>query len=215
MICTALIFDLDGTLIDSSSGVVDAVNYSLRQVGAPEQPPERIKRFIGFPLAHMYPHFTDHSVDELQAHFQVRAAKTVMQSTVMLDGVDGVLKILRSRGLKLGIATTKIKRHVDGIVDKFGWRPLFDSVVGGDEVKQVKPAPEAFLLSLQRLGVTAEQAIVVGDTINDVLGARAVPMKVIAVESPYGGRAELAASGPDHMVSSLADLLPLIEASGR
>lgn len=210
--CHALIFDLDGTLIDSSEGVVDAVNYSLRQVGAAEQPPERIKRFIGFPLAQMYPHFTDHPLDELHAHFQKRAAQTIMPSTVKLSGVDDTLKTLQSRGFTLGIATTKIKRHLDAIVDKFGWRPFFSSLVGGDEVTAVKPDPEAFVMSLERLGLAPSDAVVVGDTINDVLAAHAVPMRVIAVESPYGGRDELLASDPDHFVGSIAEILTLLKA---
>jgi len=210
--CRALIFDLDGTLIDSSEGVVDAVNYSLRQVGAAEQPPERIKRFIGFPLAQMYPHFTDHPLDELHAHFQTRAAQTIMPSTVTLDGVDDTLKTLYSQGIKLGIATTKIKRHLDAIVDKFGWRRLFSSLVGGDDVTAVKPDPEAFLKSLENMGMVAGDAVVVGDTINDVCAARAVPMRVIAVASPYGGRTELLASGPDYYIGSLAEILDLLKA---
>jgi len=213
--CNALIFDLDGTLIDSSDGVVDAVNYSLRQVNALEQPPDRIKRFIGFPLAQMYPHFTDHPFDELHSHFQVRAAETIIKSTVPLEGVDQAIRLLHSRGMRMGIATTKIRRHLDEIVDKFGWRPMFDSLVGGDEVSDVKPAPEAFILALRRMGARAGDTVVIGDTINDVLAAKAVPMRVIAVRSPYGGLDELAASNPDYLVSSLTEVLPLLGVNGR
>jgi len=206
-----LIFDLDGTLIDSSDGVVEAVNYSLRMVRAPEQPPERIKRFIGFPLSIMYPHFTDVPVAELHRHFKVRAAETMVASAVSLDGVDGTLRDLRGLGRGMAVATTKIRRHVDGILDKFGWRTLFDAVVGGDEVEHVKPAPDALRLVLQRLGADPRDALVVGDTINDIEAARAVPMKAIAVESPYGGRAEVEASRPDYAIKSVADLPALLE----
>ena len=89
-----LLFDLDGTLIDSSDGVVEAVNYSLVQMGEPEQPAERIKTYIGYPLSTMYPDFIDAPIDELYSHFQVKAAKSVVNSTSLLPGVQPLLNRL-------------------------------------------------------------------------------------------------------------------------
>ena len=203
---SSIIFDLDGTLIDSSDGVVDAVNYSLREFGEMEQPAERIKRYIGYPLSQMYREFTDAPADGLYRHFRSRAAQTVVSSTVMLDGVDEVLKELRRTGYRLAIATTKIRSHVDGIVAKFGWGALFGALVGGDEVERVKPAPDAFVLALNRLKAGRQETVVVGDTINDVEAARAVPMTVIAVNSLYGGSDEVRAAGPDSFVESISEL---------
>ena len=121
-----LIFDLDGTLIDSSDGVVEAVNYSLIQMGEPPQSPEVIKPYIGFPLEQMYPDFTDAPYEELYAHFTVKARETVVASTTALPHVEKVLARLHETDLRLAIGTTKIKRHVDGIVAKLGWKEYFD-----------------------------------------------------------------------------------------
>jgi 2-phosphoglycolate phosphatase len=210
-----LVFDLDGTLIDSSEGVIEAVNYSLRMMHQPEQPPERIKRFIGFPLSSMYPHFTDAPVSELHRHFQTRAAETIVASTVLLDGVDDTLRALNRVGLGMAVATTKIRRHVESILDKFDWRELFDVVVGGDEVEHVKPAPDALHLVLQRLKAKPWEGLVIGDTVNDIEAARAVPMISVAVESPYGGRTEVEASRPDFFIKSVADLPSLLKQIAR
>jgi phosphoglycolate phosphatase len=207
----AVIFDLDGTLIDSSEGVVDAVNFSLRQVSAPEQPPEKIKRFIGFPLWQMYPHFTDQPYERMHDLFRERARETMVLGTVALDDAGAVLEELRSLGLRLGIATTKIREHVHGIVHHLGWAELIDALVGGDEVPKEKPDPAAFRLALERMSVTAGEALVVGDTINDVIAAQAVPMQVAAVNSPYGGREELEASAPDYFLESVAEVVPLVK----
>jgi len=209
-----LIFDLDGTLIDSSDGVVDAVNYSLRMMNQPEQPPERIKPYIGFPLSTMYPEFTDVPVAELCRHFQVRAAQTVVDSTVVLEGVEASLAELRRAGFRMAIATTKVRVHVKGILAKFGWQSFFEAVVGGDEVRRVKPAPEAFELVLKRLGVQSHDSVVVGDTINDIVAAHAVPMKVVAVNSPYGGREKLLAGKPDYFVETVEELPDLLISTG-
>ncbi len=205
-----LIFDLDGTLIDSSQGVIDAVNYSLRQTHQPEQPPERIRPFIGYPLEDMYAAFTAVPVPELIPYFRARAVETMVASTVMLDGVGEALATLQEQGYRLAIATTKIRPHVDGIVSKFGWDSIFPVRVGADEVERVKPAPDAFRLALERLNGAAEKSLVVGDTINDILAAQAVPVGVAAVESPYGGHEKVVAAKPDHVLGSIAELPELL-----
>ncbi len=208
-----LIFDLDGTLIDSSEGVVDAVNYSLRMAGEPEQSPAVIKKFIGYPLTTMYPHFSKVSPQDLCEHFKVRAAETVIASTVALEGADETLRELHRAGYRMAIATTKIAHHLHGIVDLMNWGSLFDALVGGDEVKQVKPAPEAFILALERLGVSAEDSLVIGDTFNDVMAAKAVPMLVAEVASPYGAPEGLPTAEPDFRLGSISEVPALLDGS--
>lgn len=205
-----LIFDLDGTLIDSSDGVVAAVNYSLKMMGEPEQPPEIIKTYIGYPLSQMYPNFTDKPLKELYHHFQIKAAKTVVSSTYLLPGVNETLDILQKQNYKMAIATTKIRNHVLGIAEMFDWNEKFDAYVGGDEVKQVKPAPDAFLEAMKRLKVNAEDSIVIGDTVNDIFAAQAISLKVIAVESPYGGQEKIRAAKPDYYLKTITGLPELL-----
>ena len=205
-----LIFDLDGTLIDSSDGVVEAVNYSLTQMGEAPQSPEVIKPYIGFPLKEMYPNFTDAPYKELYAHFTVRAAETVVASTTALLHVEEVLARLHKTDIRLAIGTTKIKRHVDGIIAKLGWSDYFDVLVGGDEAVRFKPDPAVFQIALKRLNATPADTMVVGDTINDVLAAKAVPMAVTAVASPYGNSDSLVASQPDHFIQDIRELPELL-----
>ncbi|MEW6412135.1 MAG: HAD family hydrolase [Candidatus Zixiibacteriota bacterium] len=201
-----IIFDLDGTLIDSSDGVVAAVNYSLRQMGQPERTADDIKPFIGYSLRLMYPSFTDVPYEELHRHFQTKAAETVVSSTVVLPGVEDTLRDLAARGYRLAIASTKIKRHIQGIIDKFNWKDLISAYAGGDEVTHVKPHPEILLLTLKRLSANPDETVVVGDTINDIEAARMVPMTSVAVNSPYGGTERLLKSKPDFFVESIADV---------
>lgn len=207
----AIIFDLDGTLIDSSEGVVEAVNHSLRTVGDPEQPAERIKPYIGFPLSQMYPAFSSAPIADLYRHFQEKARETVVASTVPLPGVEETLDQLLRYDVVLGIASTKIRVHIDGILTKLKWEDVFTDVVGGDEVTRVKPHPDAFLLALDRLGTSADVSLVVGDTINDILAAKAVPIEAVGVVSPYGDDHQLREAGPDHVIECITDLLSLLK----
>jgi len=207
----SLIFDLDGTLIDSSEGIVEAVNYSLRMMNEPEQPAEAIKPFIGDALSRMYPVFTEAPVDELYAHFQVKAAETVVASTRPLNNVETLLPLLKSKGFRMGIASTKVSKHIHGIIELLNWGDYFDAVVGGDDVDKIKPHPESFHLALKRLGSSPEKTVVIGDTDNDVLAGKRVPMAVVAVESPYGRVEQLKSAGPDYFIDDIRALPELLD----
>lgn len=205
-----VIFDLDGTLIDSSDGVVDAVNYSLRQLGQPEQPPERIKPYIGYPLSSMYPEFTTAPYEELYRQFQTRAAETIVASTSVLDGVENTLRLLRGAGVAMAIASTKVGRHVQGIVEKFGWQDMFSALVGGDDVAHVKPQPDAFISAVEMMQADPGRTVVVGDTENDILAAHAAGLPAVAVTPPYGGEARLRAAAPEFFIERIADIAPIV-----
>lgn len=202
----AIILDLDGTLIDSSGGIIEAVNYSLRQMGEAEQAGDAIRPYIGYSLRTMYPAFTDAPYEQLRQHFQVKAAETVVSGTHPLPGAEQVLEALCIQGYRLAIASTKIRPHIEGIVERFGWNRWVNVLVGGDEVTNVKPAPEAVTLALSRLGAAADSAIMVGDTINDILAGRAAGTATIGVCSPYPERVPLLSAAPDLVIDSVADL---------
>lgn len=201
-----IIFDLDGTLIDSSPGVIESVNYALTRTSQPIQAGERIKRYIGCPLDQMFADFTDQPYETLLNHFREKAATAVVQAATPLSGVNETLKRLHADGYEMGIATTKIRSQVEGILERLGWAGYFKAISGGDEVTRVKPAPDIFRLTLERMKVPREKTIVVGDTVNDVHGGRAAGLKVIAIPSEFGTPETLHASNPDWMIEQFADL---------
>ncbi|MBK7143549.1 MAG: HAD-IA family hydrolase [bacterium] len=211
MTIRSLIFDLDGTLIDSSDGVVDAVNFAFRQMGLPEHSADVIKPYIGYPLMEMYADLTDAPAGQFYHHFQTRAITSVVDSSVILPEVSDALTELRARGFHMAIATTKIRVHVDAIVQKFGWSDIFDASVAGNEVREVKPNAEAIHLAMQRLNAIASSTLVIGDTENDILAAQGVPTRVVAVKSPYGGDEKLTRLKPDFFIQRLPELLPILE----
>lgn len=201
-----LIFDLDGTLIDSSVGVIQAVNHALAMAGCPPQPADKIIRYIGSPLKDMFADFTDTPYQALLTHFHDKADEAVVEEAVPLEGVGEALEVLRSQGYIMGIATTKARHQTDDILKRLKWTGYFKAVSGGDEVEQVKPAPDIFLLSMKRMKLKPASTIVIGDTVNDVLGARGAGLKIITVPSVCGDPEALTASEPDFKLDRFADL---------
>lgn len=201
-----IIFDLDGTLIDSSLGVAEAANYALTAAGEKPRSLEEIARFIGYPLEDMFKTFTDAPPDTLTAAFQVRARHTVVASATALPGVEALLPRLQAAGYKLAVATTKYKVHTEGIIRKLGWEAYFAALVSGDEVARVKPAPDIIELALRRLQACPDDTVMIGDTINDIIAARAAGItRIIAVKSPFGAD-NIAAYKPDLMIARFSDL---------
>ncbi len=189
-----VIFDLDGVLIDSSVGIVDTTNFVLRALGFPERQTAEIKPFIGCPLPKMFAEFAPGAnYERIRPLFRQRAREVIVRTSKLLPYVRETLQRLQELDVTMGIGSTKIREHIVGVVDKFSLEAYIggDAIVGGDEAAP-KPEPDIFLLALERLGAERESAVVVGDTINDVLAAQAARIPVVVVQSEFGSEAELA-----------------------
>jgi len=200
-----IIFDLDGTLIDSSRGVIEATNYALESLGEKPRSDEEIVRFIGYPLDDMFPSFCRAPLDELKRAFQVKAKTSIVSSVKPLAGVNETLPLLHRAGYTLGIATTKFSIHTAGAIEKCGWSRYFKVLASGDEVARVKPAPDIIQLAMERLKADPDRTIMVGDTVNDIIAAREAGIRVIAIKSPFGSD-EFASHNPDLILDSIVDL---------
>ncbi len=205
-----LIFDLDGTLIDSSEGIVSTVNHALEQMGEKPRRPEEIKKYIGFSLEIMFKAFSTKSYDEFRHHFQKYGVDVIAESAKPLDGVDETLRLLHGRGYRIGIGTQKMRIHLDKIIHNLGWSGIVSAGAGADDVTNGKPAPDIYIKVMTLLNGTQEDSLVVGDTINDVQAARKAGLPVVAVISPFGDNTQLAASFPDELISGVKELPNLL-----
>ena len=201
-----LLFDLDGTLIDSSEGIVSAVNLALEKMEESPRNPEEIKKFIGFSLETMFNNFSAKSYDEFRGYFQQFGVNVIAESAKPLDGVDETLRLLHRRGYLIGIGTQKMKIHLDKIIAKLGWASLISAGAGVDDVLRAKPEPDIYMKVMNLLNGNLKNSLVVGDTINDVLAAHAAGLPVIEVSSPFGDNGELASSNPDVLIDDIRKL---------
>jgi pyrophosphatase PpaX len=206
-----LLFDFDGTLIDSSRGVIISTNYALKALGEPPRTDDEIKHFIGYPLEEMFHRFSDKPYSEFWKHFQEIGLSAIAASAEPVGESDHVLDTLYKRGYVIGIGTTKMRVHVSKILEKLHWNHLVSAFVGADDVAKVKPAPEAYQKLLQVLGGKIDDSVVIGDTVNDIQAARAAGLPAVAVSSPFGREDDLKAAGPDLFLYRLVELLDILK----
>ena len=167
MMKKAVIFDFDYTLGDSTKGIVQSVNYGMKQMGLMERGRGEIVKTIGLSLAKTYEKLTG------------RADKSEIAD--MLEG-------MQRNKIKTGIVTTKYRYRIDHILCANGVRQLIDIIVGGDDVRHVKPDPEGILSVSQQLGMELGEMLYVGDHVVDAQAAQAAGIDFIAVLTGTAGR---------------------------
>lgn len=213
----ALLFDLDGTLIDSVPDLASAVDQTLRQAGLPAAGEALVRGWVGNgarkllerALNHTKGTADDAELDALLPVFFECYEACCADHTVAYPGVEAALKAWHVAGVKLACVTNKPERFAVKIVHHFGWGEIMPVVLGGDSLPTKKPAPEPLWVACERLGVAVENTIMVGDSVNDVSAARAANMPVIAVPYGYNYGSDIREAGPDMVVESLDTLCTL------
>jgi phosphoglycolate phosphatase len=183
----AVVFDFDFTLADSSKPIFDCVNYGLRGLGLQEAASDAITRTIGLHLSETLVVLAGEdersNADKFLALFGERANQIMADNTLIFPGVPDVLEGLKSYGYGLGIVSTKYRYRIEDILGQHGLLDYFDNIVGGEDVKRHKPAPDSLLLSLENLKVNRQEAVYVGDSITDAKTAQAANVEFVAVLS--------------------------------
>lgn len=181
----AVLFDFDYTLGNSEEGIILSANYALTQMGHPAASRDAIRHTIGLTLPNTYTVLTGDDTpakrDRFMALFMQRADDVMTASSQLYDGVLDMLDSLKSRGMAVGIVTTKYAYRIEGIFDKYHARHLLDLIVGGDSVKAKKPDPEGVLYALKTLGLQKDEVLYVGDSVVDAKTAQSAGVPFCAV----------------------------------
>ena len=183
----AILFDFDFTLAESSAGAIECVNHALVQLGLPAAEKEAIRRCVAYPLPEVLARLTGIEDPNFAAHFAqafIRRADEVMAPlTTLFPGITETLEELRAQDFKLGIVSTKYRYRIQSILAHHGAENLVDVIIGGEDVREHKPAPEPLLRMLARLQLTQSEVIYCGDHPVDAQAAAAAEVPFVAVLS--------------------------------
>lgn len=183
----ALLFDFDFTLAESSAGAIECVNHALVHLGLPAAEREAIRRCVAYPLPEVLARLTgieDPHLAALFSHAFIRRADDVMASlTTLFPGVLAALTHLRQEGYRLGIVSTKYRYRIETILAHHGAHGLVDVIIGGEDVREHKPAAEPLLRMLHRLQLQPAEALYCGDHPVDAQCAAVAEVPFVAVLS--------------------------------
>ena len=206
-----LIFDLDGTLIDSLPDLVDATNEMRGSFGLTPLGPEEVRRLVGQGARSLVeralPGAAPGEVEQGLERFLGYNLAHIADKTRVYPGVVETLQALRVLGYTLCVLSNKNVALCREVLSRLGLGGFFPTVFGADSLPFRKPSPEPVLALLREFGVTAGECLLVGDSINDVAAGRGAGVVTVGCRYGYGDHAELA--GADYLVEDFPSLLNL------
>ena len=205
-----LIFDLDGTLIESKWDIATAVNLTLAELGLPVRGQEEIFSFVGDGIKHLLrlsvgKENQSRYEDALRV-FRGHYLAHCLDRTQFYPGIDRVLAHYAAK--HKAVATNKSLEYTTRILDGLGAHH-FTYIVGGDNGYGLKPEPGMLLKILDELKVERDRAVLIGDSTNDITGGHNAGIKVCAVGYGMGNREKMAACNPDWFIEQPEDLIGL------
>ena len=209
----AVLFDFDGTLADTAGGIVATEREVLRRLGLPLTSEEQMRGTIGLPLresvrlgGNVPEELADEAADLYRELFFEYAPKHIK----IFDGVAETLSKLAADGLQLAIATSRGSRSLKVILETYAMDGCFCDMVTADDGIAPKPLPDMVLTLLGRMGVRAEDTIVVGDTTFDLDMGSSAGCRTIGVSYGNHSREQLQTSSPDWVVDRFAEIADII-----
>jgi len=219
----AVLVDLDGTLLDTVADLAAAINRVHADLGLPPRDPALIATFVGKGLPTMVRRALagtlEGNVDEalfqrawtlFDGHYAAESGRQAKPYPGAREGIDR----MRAQGLRLACVTNKSERFTLELLRDTGFLEAFEFAVCGDQVTRKKPDPEPFLLACERFAVSPGEALVIGDSENDVQGARAAGCTVWCVPYGYNEGRPFESLACDRAVATLAEAAELLERGG-
>lgn len=208
----AVLFDLDGTLLDTLDDLANSVNVILGKYGYPLRGREEIQRFLGNGSEQLMrlslpQDISDGEFQRYLAEYQVYYKGHMEEKTKPYDGILELLDALRTAGLKIGVVSNKFDMAVRGLCEKY-FPGDIDAAAGERETEGIrrKPAPEMVFLAAKRLGVPKESCLYVGDSEVDILTAQNAGMDCVSVTWGFREETFLRQAGAVHLVHTPEEL---------
>ncbi|MDY4611599.1 MAG: HAD-IA family hydrolase [Sphaerochaetaceae bacterium] len=211
-----ILFDLDGTLMNTSPGIFDTANYTMGRLGLPPVPDRQLRKFVGPPLKECFKvacRLDDSLIPEACAIYRERYDEKGRFMAEVYDGMLGLLETLRTQGRRIAVATLKHEQLAKEVLEYFKLSAYFDEIVGAD-LDGVRTKAGIIDLALERLGWhDKSRTLMIGDTPHDLIGAQAAGVDLLAVDYGFGfprGVDLSAEPGVVGVAGSPAAILPII-----
>jgi phosphoglycolate phosphatase len=215
-----LLFDLDGTLVDSRADLINSVNLTLAELGRETLPDARVINFVGEGARLLVeralrasqngaPPDDDHDIDRTLEIFRRHYREHLLDQTRVYPDVEQTLARLEK--IPKAVVTNKPYEFTTALLDGVGLARYFEVVIGGDSLAERKPSPMMLVEAARRCGAKASECLMVGDSRVDVEAGRAANMKTCGYVPGFRGRTELVEAGVDYVIERFGELCELVE----
>ncbi len=211
MAVKALLFDFDGTLLNTNELIIQTFMHVLNERFPGQFSPKDCLKFIGPSLKQTFNDIAPGEEEALIAKYRAWNIEHHDELVSQYPDVVSTLEQLKAQGILLAIVSTKRNDTIDRGLSILGAAHLFDVRIGTDNVKNVKPDPEPVLLALERLGVDKDDAIMIGDNSHDIEAGHRAGVRAAGVAWAIKGEAYLQQYQPEYILHHMTDLLDIVK----
>jgi len=217
----ALLFDLDGTLVDSAPDLALAINQMLTELHLSTFPQDTIRSWVGNGAQTLVERALsgsvtiDSTLDPVRVNqalpiFLSAYRQCLCEESTLYPEVKETLVALKGLGYRLAVVTNKPAQFIEPIIDGLGLNGLFELFIGGDSLTERKPHPLPIYHACQQLAVNIELCLMIGDSKNDILAAKAAKMESVGFTYGYNYGEDIAIYHPEWRLEHFSALLPLL-----
>ena len=219
----AVLIDLDGTLLDTIHDLAEAANQMRMALGMGTLPVERIKSFVGKGIVNLVKRTLTNSqeidpepalLERASAEYERQYMAVLTRDVLHFPGVEEGVRLMQEAGFYLACVTNKAERFTLPLLAASGLRPAFDLVVSGDTTVRKKPDPEPLLYAAEKFGITPQEMVLIGDSVNDFQAARAAGCHVFIVPYGYNEGHDATLLPADAIVPGLVEAAKLLKNTG-
>jgi phosphoglycolate phosphatase len=206
-----LIFDLDGTLVDTLCDIATAINLTRARFALAPLPERDITRHVGNGSEYLVRQTVpvpDATFEAAHRCYGTFYAEHMLDRSRLHEGAEEILR--RFEGRALAVITNKPLSQTEQLLKGLGVRGYFGTVLGGDSLEKKKPDPLPIRFFMERHGLTPGRVVIVGDGLNDVRGGKAAGIMTVAATFGVSSREELAGEGADHIIDHFSELLEIV-----
>lgn len=205
------IFDLDGTLVNSLADIAEATNYAMRKLGFPEHELSEFNYLVGDGVAKLIerglPEENQDKFSEALKIYNDYYNKNYTVKTYVYDGIEKMLNMLKEKGFELAVASNKTHEFTENVIAHYFSDELFSAVFGKSEENPVKPNPAIIENIIDKLNVSREDTVMIGDTCIDIKTGKNAGIKTIGCLWGFRTLEELVNAGADYIADKPADIV--------
>lgn len=209
-----ILFDLDGTLVDSKAGIIESIQYALTQLNQTVPDASELEWCIGPPLKHYLGKLLNSDetelIDKAVLLYRKQYSEHGLYNCKLYEGIEETLKQLVAQGHKIFVATSKLKPFATRVLFHLAVDHAFSNIYGGEHQGDFHDKRLLIQHALETENLSPSETIMIGDKEHDILGAKLNEIRSIGASYGYGIGNELNKAGPDHLISSPQELLDLL-----
>ena len=211
-----LIFDLDGTLVNTLEDIAASVNYTLDRLGRQPLPLDLVRQYVGDGIETLMKRALGTDTERLSeavAIYKKHHQQNLVVRSVLYPSVQETLEYFKA--IPLAVISNKTREFISPLLEQLGVSGYFRRIIGADSGLPLKPAPDSVLRLMAEFHASREQTLIVGDGTTDIRAGRAAGVITCSVTYGFRSESELRQAGPDYVIADLPELKKLFAPIGR